>query len=277
MPVTRTFQTTATGATQRGREGRCVSSRMSTATRTHNSLNGHAVWHPTGNRRAQGFSLIETLVVIGIISILVSLVVASGVYLNGRAKQSQTRGILAALAAIDTEYRAQLGKAVNHIGTDPVDWTAAYEITDPVGRRAFRVTYPDPNTDPMTTRVVSGSHLEIKRFIVAAKQNSATAAMIDNLINNTKNVEVADPDSVTNWTSYNTNTNPSYSGFAQIVDGWGNPIDYRTQEGTGGTYSAHNMPFFVSAGSDGKLGSVSSTDSVVQASAKDNLYSYDLE
>jgi prepilin-type N-terminal cleavage/methylation domain-containing protein len=243
MPVTRTFQTTATGATQRGREGRCVSSRMSTATRTHNSLNGHAVWHPTGNRRAQGFSLIETLVVIGIISILVSLVVASGVYLNGRAKQSQTRGILAALAAIDTEYRGQVGPPVDQ---SSADWaTEANTFTFPIGSTTVGAAGQPSDTSP---------NASIERFVIKAKQVSQTATMIDNLINNTR-----DDDN---------------NNFAEIVDGWGNAIAYRNQESAFGTFPARNSPFFVSAGADGKFGS---SNPSVDADAKDNLYSYELE
>jgi prepilin-type N-terminal cleavage/methylation domain-containing protein len=132
-------------------------------------------------RRGQGFSLVETLVVIGIISILVSLVVASGFYLNGRAKQSQTRGILAALAAIDTEYRAQTGKAINHTGTDPMDWGQSYTT-----KYANGATYTGVSLETGTN-----INYSIERFIIAAKQVSQTASMIDNLANNMADTEKA--------------------------------------------------------------------------------------
>lgn len=201
------------------------------------------------SRAPRGFSLVETLVVIGIISILVSLVIASGVYLNGRAKQSQTRGILSALAAIDTEYRAQTGQVVNHTGTSPMDWTAAYTQTFPIGSTTTGAAGQPAETSP---------NYSIERFFIAAKQVSQTATMIDNLVNNTR-----DDDN---------------NNFAEIVDGWGNAIAYRSQESASGTFPARPTPFFVSAGPDGKFGSVgSSATAAEQSQASDNLYSYDLE
>lgn len=209
------------------------------------------------SRHAQppAFSLIETLVVVGIIAILVSLVIAGGAYMNIRAKQTQTRGVLAALAAIDTEYRAQTEKTVNDgvssSTTSPVDWTAAYTKTWPQGL--------DPsNVANQATTNSTSPYVAMERFIVATLQISETRAMIENLINNMKDVD--------------------NNSFAEVTDAWGRPIEYRTQAQDTDIFRAHPTPFFVSAGPDGQIGSVKTNASAgAQKQALDNLYSYDLE
>jgi len=63
---------------------------------------------------APGFSLIEILVVVAIISILTSLAVVASIALTKQGQVSSTKTLLQQLQSIEAEYRIQAGRAAPH-------------------------------------------------------------------------------------------------------------------------------------------------------------------
>lgn len=233
-----------------------------------------------------GFSLIEILVAVGIVTLLVAIAIPVFSLAYDSAKSSRASAALAALDSAEVEYESSTGlrvwalddSASSYDGDNdaalskffqPTDWSSAlFDETAPGSTGSGR---PDPND------YANAPEHYVERFIALINQQETTRVLWG----------AVDEDLV---------VDNDGDGFAEVLDPWGTPIvyaafvshndsvsadDFLPQRGdltntTGGTYAPKSpAPFFVSAGPDGEFGSVTGT-AAERAAAEDNLYSYDL-
>ncbi|MEM0913609.1 MAG: type II secretion system protein [Planctomycetota bacterium] len=246
----------------------------------------------------RGFSLIEILVAIGIITLLVGLAIPVFSLAYDTAKSSQALAALAALESAEVEYESTTGLRVFHLDTGTSTTNSSAELYDTSngsstskfyqpfnwGSDSFAETYQGSagtgtiNGGLYTTEAGEDIPLDfIERFIAIASQNASS----DGLWRAVDEKFITDLDN---------------DGFAEIIDPWGTPIlyaafvshsdsesidDFLPQRGdmtaAGGGYVPKSpAPFFVSAGPDGKFGDVNGT-AAEQEDAEDNVYSYTLD
>lgn len=215
-------------------------------------------------RPATGFSLVEMLVIIAIITLLMSLIIVGGSKMKDNARSNHTRLILHSAMGIATDFEVTTnGSKVNHINDAQTDWTT---------NRACNVPgYAGANPAPIKGSDSVGSDNDIKkysseRFVWSAWQYETLQAQVMTLGKNT----LTDRDSSGDATDL-------ANGFFEIRDDWGNKIIYCVSS-TGGFLADHLTPFFVSAGPDGDFGDVRAADGTAPKKATlDNIYSYNLE
>jgi prepilin-type N-terminal cleavage/methylation domain-containing protein len=233
---------------------------------------------------SRGFSLIELLVAIGIVSLLVAIAIPVFSLAYDTAKSSQASAALNALESAEVEYESATGQRVWHLSGRPsgyhsgqmqpffedIDWGSAS-----VPRNYQSAT---GTGDPGSANAANPQGF-IERFIALIDQRDTTRTLWrgvdDDFIRDT------DAD-----------------GFAEIVDPWDTPIvyaafvshkddpstdDFLPQHGDltgvgGGAFIPKSpAPFFASAGPDGDFGDASAADgTAAKEAAEDNIYSFDL-
>ncbi|MEO0965492.1 MAG: prepilin-type N-terminal cleavage/methylation domain-containing protein [Planctomycetota bacterium] len=241
---------------------------------------------PPIRNHPSGFSLIEILVAIGIVSLLVAIAIPVFSLAYGTARSAQASAALAALDSAEVEYESTTGLRVwaldgsandydSSNGTSlakffqPTDWGDSSTSLDETYRGSTGSGVPTKNGHP-------DGYPEhyIERFI----------ALIDQ-VDSTKRI----------WRSVDENqiTDADGDGFAELTDPWGTPIVYAAfishkdnagednfleQRGDMQTFGGGSFvpkapaPVFVSAGPDGDFGDVNGT-AAERAAAEDNLYS----
>ena len=238
-----------------------------------------------GNRltRQAGFTLIEILVVIGIIAILTGILVAA--FMNRQGPQSITRITLSALKGAAVEYEVQIGQP-------PVSMRpSSSPYTGNVRQNFLGGTYAPPNPpsgSPPDLAIigdgVSGqtdfTEFSITRFCHQLLQYPATNTMLMSLGREV----IGDSDG---------------DFFADVVDGWGRKIVYYNPaedfDQDAGRNQSHaqlfptaRTPYFASAGEDGQWGdhrqlvrrqngdSLTTAEAQLADEAEDNLYSFEM-
>jgi len=201
------------------------------------------------NRTVQaGFTIVELMVVIGIILTLAGIGLTTMNLMLRRATAERTRSTLHMAKGISTEYRAQVGTAVNHYGTAPINWSGS-KLKNAPGATGGGI----PNDS-------------IEKFVWAVWQKEE---LRDRLRTEAADDVVIDADG---------------DGFLELIDGWKNRIEYaafvrRTAAGDLYTnddyFPSTQSPIFMSAGPDGLLGTFAPANKA-NADADDNLHSLDL-
>ncbi|MEM1209766.1 MAG: type II secretion system protein [Planctomycetota bacterium] len=232
-----------------------------------------------------GFSLIEILVAIGIVSLLVAIAIPVFSLAYGTARSAQASVALAALDSAEVEYESTTGLRVwaldgsvddydSSNGTSlakffqPTDWGSDAQARNAPGSTGT-ATIDDRDTD--NDGIPEGY---IERFIALIDQVDSTKRIWRSVDEN----QIADTDN---------------DGFLEIIDPWGTPIVYAAfvshkdnagednlleQRGDMQTFGGGSFvpkapaPVFVSAGPDGDFGDVNGT-AAERAAAEDNLYS----
>lgn len=225
--------------------------------------------HNTRNHHA-GFSLIEILVVIALIVLLTGMVVGVGRRLRQSAHVSQTKIILGVCKAAADEYATKFKPVLHYNGTLEPSIKSDYIYEDNWNSTNFK-----QNADGFTGTGKIDDHIE--RFVYKAMKYEVSRKILTTLKG-----QLIDKDG---------------DGFLEVIDGFGNMIDYAAyvshQDNYKGTY--HNpsettapqgddaLPirktsYFASAGRDGVWGNAQSstdTDSDGDNDIDDNQYSYD--
>lgn len=196
-------------------------------------------------RQNTGFSLVEVMVLIGIISVLAALVLVARTALVGSSKERQTRLIMQTALGALTEYEASIGSRINHETGGTLDWNTlgggtSYDDSQMGGTLDYIYTRPP------TAPAVSIPNLAIERFVYAIRQNDAAERTFRNL-----NVDELFIDT-------------DGDGRDEIVDAWGTPLIFASRiPGSAGTFSAIEArleitrdPVFVSAGADQYFGDI---------------------
>ncbi|MEM9251595.1 MAG: prepilin-type N-terminal cleavage/methylation domain-containing protein [Planctomycetota bacterium] len=235
----------------------------------------------------RGFSLIEILVAIGIITLLVGLAIPVFSLAYDTAKSSQAQAALNALKAAEVTYESATGLRVFHLDDSADDYDASngttlarfFQPTDwgstSLVLPATNPTEPSPDDLPSKNGHPDGypEHF-IERFIALVDQRDESRSLWRSVDNN--NIVDTDGD-----------------GFAEVTDPWGTPIVYAAfvshrdsdnddnfleqrgdmQAAGGGSFVPKSpAPVFVSAGPDRDFGDVNGS-AAEQAAAEDNLYS----
>ena len=224
-----------------------------------------------------GFTLIEILVVISIITILIGIMVAA--FMNRQGPASATRITLAALKAAATEYEVQTSLAAHSGRIDPYGSTVYTNFTD--------VQYIKPEDNPPKAIIgdtASGqtdfTEFSIARFCHQLLKLPTTNTMLMSLGRDA--ISDSDGDS-----------------FADVVDGWGTKVVYynpaddfdqvnKENHAHAEIFPAYRTAYFASAGLDGEWGdyrqllrqldgqSLTAAQTTLAEEAKDNDYSFDL-
>ena len=247
-------------------------------------------------QRQRGFTLLEMLVVIGIILVLMSILVMGYRHLNYTAARRETVAELKILQGMLTEYENANGHATldSLYIVDPASGAPALQLTDAVGDMGDRssansIRYAPATTGPNAvnrTGYANASPIPIStvmNWLIRVPKNKAILDGID-----AKRVLELPPGNVANIPSN------------VLLDGWGNPIIYVPRGGlhvqisdpsvgprgeyivrTSGIFqvkdakshpiTAADRPFFASAGQDGHF-----TDAAggLIDFATDNIYSF---
>ncbi len=234
---------------------------------------------------AAGFTLIEILVVIVIISLVTGIIIGGAQVIQQNAKESQAHTTLTGLIGNAGQYENLTTKPIEHINSTFFVWNGKLRMNIPgregdkglirgedvAGEDNGNYTYANGDTnDQYMTR----ANLYIERFIWAANQVPVIREALPSL---GKAFGDADDD-----------------GFLDIVDPWGNPVAYassvsHTNDPDDDFLPVHDSPFFASAGKDQMWGRPRTSGEFTSEAAftayrrtdeykfsQDNLYSFDL-
>ncbi len=195
-----------------------------------------------------GFSLIELLLVLTLIVLLMGLVAAALAKLRDDSNVRETQMLLKRALNASTEYQARTQTIINHEDNSPVNWNSANLRQNDPAAESFG------NPGSMGSPNDSDDHVYIERFVWAAQQVPSAELTIRTLADN-----LHDTDG---------------DGFLEIIDGWENSIDYRTQTTSSDELPLYPRPFFASAGADAKFGD---SQPHPDEEAEDNMYSYNVD
>ena len=259
--------------------------------------------------RPRGFTLLEIMIVMGVILILTSLVLGVGSALLKRAERAQVESAMTIMESAFSEWEAQTGRAVSYVATgDPI-------YNDPTKVIWFDVRDSDAGNAPPQN---STSHMPSNASGVAAAIARARGAGVY-CVNLFSQTDFARPiiagiapsslrmePATTKWPGMITGYRPSYrptsgnesgAGRAELVDPWGGRIAFvfpgrqfrwgvdpgrpdddgsiRTNIETALGVCANGRACMISAGPDGLFGPELS-GLPAEAAASDNVYLYEL-
>jgi prepilin-type N-terminal cleavage/methylation domain-containing protein len=158
------------------------------------------------------FTLIELLIVIGIITILISVAVVVGQKVTSSGKQRVTEGLIKTLDMSLSEYIHARGQIPPAYVPDPRDPAYAVPVADV---HITNLVPPDPTDLPPFVNNTVGLYLIQCRAVPEA---DAVLRQIE-----PRYVRMYDPDKQTGATSVAQNKRPA---LLTVFDGWGRPIRY---------------------------------------------------
>jgi prepilin-type N-terminal cleavage/methylation domain-containing protein len=163
-------------------------------------------------RRPRAFTLIELLIVVGILALLLAISVVVGSRIVGSGKQRVTEGILKALDTSLSEYIHSEGHNPPALVTDPRDNTHVIPVAD-----AALPPDPAPQTPPQAPPTLNSVGL----YLLQAKSVPAAESAVQGI--DPKYLRTYDPDSQGMNGAFAQDKQPA---LLSAFDGWGNPIRY---------------------------------------------------
>lgn len=255
---------------------------------------GARTW--TSGRR-QGFSLMEMLMVIVIISTLLAIGLVAGANFRRDARLKQVKTVLDVCRAAATEYQAVTGLVINHSGFNPADGTTNnirpfdwQELTDPGkgadSKLAALNNNAEQDDEPDNPQRVTNVYIE--RFVWAVSQVPSAYKMLGGEKAAEKSAQGQEI-KMEQLSRFLVDTDGDH--LYEIVDPFGRPlayaafVDHDDHIARDDYLPEHPKPFFASAGLDGKWGEAKSEEELVATNyanfnetkaeqAKDNIYSF---
>lgn len=164
------------------------------------------------------------MLVIGLITLLVSLGLVVGTKVMAEARRNQMKGMMHGLLGANEEFKAVRGEGnINHTGSFPIKWSS---IT--VGARTAETEF-----------------LSIEKFVYACKQVPAAEEMMMAAVRSGSETEAKKifRDVV------------GAPGQEEIHDRWGQPLQYYTfNNNSSDNVPDSTSPIFVAAGPDSSFG-----------------------
>ncbi|MEM9881361.1 MAG: prepilin-type N-terminal cleavage/methylation domain-containing protein [Planctomycetota bacterium] len=204
-----------------------------------------------------GFSLIEILVVISIITLLVGISFPVALRMLGSASVPKARAMLNALGAATAEFRTETGGVPDHTDT------------------STGVVVSNDNTADTTIGLFLSRAMQVE-----SSNKMARAAAGDKAF--TANPGGLDTAAAANLMNNGALTNAQKLEAWAIVDPWDNRIRYAASVSHSDAFRdddylpPHPNAFFASAGPDGRWGT-HDADGTPDADAEDNLYSFQVD
>jgi prepilin-type N-terminal cleavage/methylation domain-containing protein len=262
--------------------------------------------YPRNPRRRNGFTVIEILVVVGIIAILASIAIVGIGKIIESQRQTQTRTVLSSVQSMLAEFDRETALRrqpphqwdfSNGAPSAPTDfWRDASPAT--VGMTGLQST---GDLSPENDDVMVVSPLPSRQHLPEVK-NTQLAMYMFNQVSTVKKILSAMPDgSLTTIVDDPATNTPPYDEHAVGVpkDAWGNLMIFVPASGLRGVYLADSnteyvvtsaktylasalpdgtiapgaRPFFASPGPDGRLGGFDATTG--KTYGDDNLYSFE--
>jgi len=210
-----------------------------------------------------GFSLVEIMIVVAIISLLLTIVAVSGVKIRESARTDRARNQVQAAQSAVEEYFAVVGKYVNAHQSDSPP-AALFDWTENKPRNTPGATGSDDLSGPLHER-------SIERFAWAALQIES----VETVLRSVGRDALVDQDG---------------NGFLEVRDPWGNKLLYadyvHPDQGDQPKFLPYRgtetskRPYVASPGPDGLWGNANTPvdeNNDGTPDHEDNLYSYEVE
>jgi type II secretory pathway pseudopilin PulG len=204
----------------------------------------------TAPRSPHAFSLVELLVIIGVVVIVVGITLPFLAGTLDRGRTGQARAMLNGLAGALDEYEMRTG--------------------------AVPTVSHNENLGPLGTVVVGGDDDNTIGYFLHRTRNIPEVLNLIRASAGPRNVFVIPED-------FDPVPSPITINDMKVLDPWGNKIRYvhRVTRADKGNANAahlpvHPNPFFASAGPDGRWGAVA-VDGTRDADAADNIYSFEAD
>ena len=245
--------------------------------------------------RRRGFSLLELVVVIGIILVLMSLVLAVSTVIIQQAENRQLETVFANLEASITEYEQAIGRKITYADrSDPADmnWDVPFNPQLSYGSVEFPYNQQVAGGAYTCSCSASADTHGWERYIIRLLELLDRTDAAEEILSR------IDPNMLVQVRTGNGQPLPAGHSMASIVDPWGSPLavvfpgrnwregdsEIRDTDGTIRTYLEEKIgickdatPLFVSAGPDADIGCVkcvNEANSVRFQASIDNVYSY---
>ena len=254
-------------------------------------------------RRRRGFTLLELVVVIGIILVLMSLVLAVSTVIIQQAETRQLETVFANLESSVTEYEQAIGRKITYEDRSdetsgggaarawdvPFDVPLLYNAVEMPYNMSINSGIGGYTCNCASTNDQSGWERYIVRLLQLLERTDGAEEILARI----------DPNLLVQIRRSNGQPLPDGFAMSSIVDPWGTPLavvfpgrmwregdtQIRDSDGTIRTYIEDKMgickdaiPLFVSAGPDGDIGCVKCVDggntSPRYQASIDNVYSY---
>lgn len=242
--------------------------------------------------RKRGFSLLELLIVIGVMMVLMGMAVISYNLISRSVASRQTRTTLENLKAMLDELNAEAGPDAlpSYSDTTPAPNTVPIPVigygitsTDVQDWSISDVTSGTSNNDRYGN-IVNHTAAAMATLMRSTKNKEAVAQIPAKLILRDASNNALGP-TVTFITTADATVGTPVPAGPVLLDGWGNPIIYVPAGGinvyiTNGSTptqitikSRDGRPFFASAGPDGDFGARTNSSNTAPTHGDDNVYS----
>ncbi len=229
-------------------------------------------------RRNSAFSLVELVMMMAAIVVLVGIVVGSTRWIMESARESKTKAVLRVLAAISTEFEAEIGH--------PVPMPVEDDMQQDLKANKRRPRQGDISKLGLDTywRYVCKHGKTIGHFLNKVQQVQSASQLIGNLDDGVLLEIPATVDGDDFTCTVKNDSGSTVSIKRVVVDAWETPIRYRplndfSLSNDSKMLPERSTPFFASAGPDRQWGNYTETDKSLDAFkwTQDNVFSFGVE
>ncbi|MFT5423830.1 MAG: prepilin-type N-terminal cleavage/methylation domain-containing protein [Phycisphaerales bacterium] len=174
-----------------------------------------------------GFTLIELVVVIGIIALLVSITLVVGASVAAKARGGKTRDAIRVLDASLTEYIADRGKIPPPTVLEPK--SSHYDDDErrlvPVADAVFDTTHKEPGSAYPTPRLINSVGFYLLQLEDSPGASNQIKSLSDDFVQLVPTYTPTSEGDVTDGPAL-FHENGDHVGIPTVMDGWGRPLRY---------------------------------------------------